>query len=66
MQKVFAEEDKAKLRAALLDKDHIDAMQKLRDRELAATLRKMAEYDPAAFQKRMKQLHDFVGPAPPK
>jgi hypothetical protein len=60
LQQALVEVDKDKLREALLDKDHIDAMQKLRDQELAATLRKMAQFDPATFRERMKKLHELV------
>lgn len=55
-----------KLREALLNREHIDAVQKLRDRELAATLRNMGQYDPGMFKKQMMELHKLIGGPAPK
>ena len=56
----LVEVDKDKLREALLDKDHIDAMQQLRDQELAATMRKMGQFEPLNFKKQMAELNKLV------
>ena len=61
LQQALLTVDKDKLREVLLDKNHIDAMQQLRDKDLAATMRKMAQYEPAGFKKQMAELGKLLG-----